>query len=320
MSANIIPVAREFAGEEDVAPLAALLRDVYDKDRGGLTFSTEDLRFEWVDDEPGWIRKLQVWEAGDRFVADVGAWHEPGDQLNRAYGQIDVHPDWREPVFVDEVIAASAEAVAELIDRPVEHRLGGGATQDWKRAGLERAGYVLDRYYNRMIAPVSSSTPEPTPSAGFTIRPFAGEQEIEDWVRVFNAGFAEHHDPPTTTVIEKRHRMTEAGYIAAADLVLIGPEGHMIGIGRNSREIVDSGDDRGWVNSIIVLPDYRGRGLGRALLLASMRALHADGFERVVLTVDSGNETGALQLYTSVGFTLDHQFLQFMRPIDPVAS
>jgi mycothiol synthase len=212
------------------------------------------------------------------------------------------------------------DAVAELIERPVEHRLGGPSGQDWRREGLERAGYTFDRLYNRMIAPLSAAMPGPNLPADFTIRPFAGEGEIEEWVSVFNNGFGTHHDPPTTTVEEKRHRMGEAGYLPNADLVLVHGSDGMVGLARNSREIVDNGADLGWVNSIVILPAYRGQGLGRALLRASMRALFDSGFERAILTVDTGNETGALHLYESVGFRIDHQFIQHARVIDPAAA
>src|SRR5688500_16510962 len=113
MSARQIPVARQFAGEADVEKMNALLQAEADADRDGLTVSEEDLRFEWVDDEPGWVRNLEVWEAGDRFVAAFGAWHERADELNRAYGEVHAHPDWREPVFVDEVVQASVQAIGE---------------------------------------------------------------------------------------------------------------------------------------------------------------------------------------------------------------
>src|SRR5215210_8516358 len=110
-----------------------MLHAVASADRGGLTVSKADLRFEWIDDEPGWIRQLRVWEVGEQFVASFGAWHEPGDELNRAYSELNVHPGWREPVFVDEVVQGMMDAVAELIARPVEHRLGGPSGQDWRR-------------------------------------------------------------------------------------------------------------------------------------------------------------------------------------------
>lgn len=320
MSARQVPVARPFAGEADVGRMIAMLQAVVAKDQDGLTVSEQDLRSEWVEDEPGWVRELQVWEVGDQFVAACGSWHEVADELDRAYGEIDVHPDWREPVFVDEVVQASVEAVAGLIDRPVEHRVGGAGSQDWKHGGLERAGFAVDRYFYRMSAAVDRELPAPVIPDGFTIRPLAGESEVEAWVAAFNAAFADHHDPPTTTVAEKRRRMTEPGYLPDADLVVVDRDGRFVGVGRNSSEKLADGGEKGWINSVALRPEARGKGLGRALLRSSMAALKRVGFERVHLSVDADNATGALQLYTSAGFAIDSRMIVYMRVVEPAYS
>jgi ribosomal protein S18 acetylase RimI-like enzyme len=319
MSADVIPVARAFEGEDDLAKLVVMLRASVTRDRDDEAVSIEDLRFEWIDDEEGWVRNLQVWEVGNQFVAAFGAWHEPSDQVNRAYGSVFSHPDWREPVFIDEVIRASHLAVSGLIERPVKYRVGLVDTQDWLKGGLERAGYTVDQYYHRMSAPVVRKLPEPQLPDGFKIRPFAGESEIEEWVTVFNHGFAGSQDPVTTSVAEKRHRLAEAGYLPAADLVLVDSDNRIVGIGRNSSEKMDDDSERGWVNSVALLPEYRGRGLGRALLLTSMAALKAAGFKRVYLHV-STDKTGAQQLYLSAGFTTNRLEIVYVRGIDPVGS
>jgi mycothiol synthase len=317
MSEKVIPVSREFSGEADLDRLVAMLRAIANQDRDGLTVSVDDLRFEWVDEEPGWVRRVQVWEAGDRFVASFGNWHQPEDTLNRAYGELDVHPDWREPVFVDEVVGASIDSVSDLIDRPVEHRIGAAGSQEWKQAGLERAGYSADRYFYRMSAPVTGTIPAPEIADGYQIRPLAGDSEVEGWVAAFNGAFAGHYDPPTMTVDDKRNQMTAAGHLPDADLVLVSPDGRIVGVGRNSREIIEEGQDKGWVNSIAIVPEHRGKGLGRALLLSSMAALKGAGFTRVHLSADTGNESGALELYQSAGFAVDSRLVVYLRTIIP---
>ena len=320
MIARQIPVARPFAGEADVARMIAMLHAVVARDGDGLTVSEEDLRGEWVGDEPGWVRELQIWEVGDGFVAGFGNWHEVADELDRAYGEIDVHPDWREPVFVDEVVQASVEAVATLIDRPVEHRVGGAGSQEWKHGGLERAGFAVDRYFYRMSASVDRELPAPVVPNGFSIRPLAGDSEVEPWVAAFNGAFADHHDPPTTTVDEKRRRMTESSYLPDADLVVVDSDGRFVGVGRNSSEKLADGGEKGWVNSVALLPEARAKGLGRALLLTSMAALKRAGFARVHLSVDADNHSGALQLYTSAGFVIDSRMIVYMRVVEPATA
>ena len=317
MSEKIIPVSREFNGEADLDRLVAMLRAVVAHDRDGLTVSADDLRFEWVDDEPGWVRRLQAWEAGDRFVASFGNWHQPEDPVGRVYGELDVHPDWREPVFVDEVVGASVEAVADLVERPVEHRIGAAGSQEWKQAGLERAGYAADRQFYRMSAATTHAIPEPSIADGYQIRPLAGDAEVDAWIAAHNEGFSDHYDPPADTADDKRNQMRSVGYLPEADLVLVDPDGTFVGIGRNLSEKLEDGTEKGWVQSIAVVPEHRGKGLGRALLLSSMAALKKAGFKRVYLSADTENESGALQLYSSAGFAIESRMIVYLRTIIP---
>lgn len=61
----------------------------------------------------------------------------------------------------------------------------------------------------------------------------------------------------------------------------------------------------GWVAALGVRRAWRGRGLGRALLLHSFREFHRRGLTRVSLGVDAENPTGATRLYESVGMHVD---------------
>ncbi|MDD9205567.1 GNAT family N-acetyltransferase, partial [Georgenia sp. 10Sc9-8] len=62
------------------------------------------------------------------------------------------------------------------------------------------------------------------------------------------------------------------------------------------------GYSSGWTELVGVLRAHRGRGLAPALLTASMRGMAADGMERADLGVDSENGTGALGVYTRLGY------------------
>ncbi len=59
--------------------------------------------------------------------------------------------------------------------------------------------------------------------------------------------------------------------------------------------------DTGAIFGLGVLPDYRGKGYGRAILQKSLEVFLAQGAETVFLQVAAENET-ALQLYLSCGF------------------
>jgi ribosomal protein S18 acetylase RimI-like enzyme len=72
---------------------------------------------------------------------------------------------------------------------------------------------------------------------------------------------------------------------------------------------------RGEVGMLGVLCPWRGRGLGRALLVRSMQALRESGMTEVVLEVDTDNLTGALRLYEGVGFRTLSQDAIYRKPL-----
>jgi ribosomal protein S18 acetylase RimI-like enzyme len=59
----------------------------------------------------------------------------------------------------------------------------------------------------------------------------------------------------------------------------------------------------GAVQNVGVVPQHRGLGLGRALVLKALHGFRAAGLERVYLEV-TGENTPAVELYRSIGFSL----------------
>jgi ribosomal protein S18 acetylase RimI-like enzyme len=74
----------------------------------------------------------------------------------------------------------------------------------------------------------------------------------------------------------------------------------------------------GYVDTLGTLRAYRGRGLGRALLLTAFAEFHRRGFRKVVLGVDSESPTGALRLYESVGMRAEHEGWRY--ELDPLPT
>ena len=72
------------------------------------------------------------------------------------------------------------------------------------------------------------------------------------------------------------------------------------------------GESWGRIGMVGVDPEYRGRGLGRDLLLAGLAYLRGKGLRLARLTVDSEN-TVACALYHSIGFTLRETSLWYQK-------
>ena len=73
------------------------------------------------------------------------------------------------------------------------------------------------------------------------------------------------------------------------------------------------GKNMGWVGMVFVRRPWRKRGLGRALLVASLLKAREAGHASVGLNVDAENLTGAVRLYESVGFAVAARRVAYQR-------
>lgn len=74
-------------------------------------------------------------------------------------------------------------------------------------------------------------------------------------------------------------------------------------------------DEVGEVAEVCVRPAWRRRGLARALLVRALLTLRAGDARPIRLTVRAGNETGAQQLYESVGFRAIEEHVRYRKPL-----
>src|SRR5258706_14864989 len=73
--------------------------------------------------------------------------------------------------------------------------------------------------------------------------------------------------------------------------------------------------DGGWVHALGVRRAWRGRGLGKALLLQAFGAFFWRGIYRVALGVDAENPTGATQLYEGAGMRVAAHYTVFQKEL-----
>ena len=73
---------------------------------------------------------------------------------------------------------------------------------------------------------------------------------------------------------------------------------------------------KGYIRMMGVDPEYRGRGLGRAILVAGIEYLRKRGMTEIELSVDSKNSS-AKRLYQSAGFKRKGTTLWYQRRLSP---
>ena len=288
------------AADVDSALDIARLCDI--TETGEADTDPEDV-LEWLrDDAPG--RAFGI-PGPDGLVAYAWARRWPGhaavDVDVRIRPSADPEPG---PMLLD---LARAEARSAEPSRPahmfvhVDDRL----RQRW----LDDVGASVVRHFWRMVAPLDAEPPAPVLQPGVVIRGVADvESDLRIVADVIQTAFAEHfgHEADERPSYDEfvSHSHQAAGFdINLWWLALVdgAPAAALI-----ARHFETEGT--GYVNSLGTLAGYRGRGLGRALLLTAFREFRARGLARAALGVDAANPTGAVRLYESVGMHAAHEW------------
>jgi ribosomal-protein-alanine N-acetyltransferase len=141
----------------------------------------------------------------------------------------------------------------------------------------------------------------PLANQDFTIR-CADMEDINDIMRINHTTLPENY--PYPFFVEVMRRYPKSFIVAEKD-------GRIVGYMMNRIEKGMSGSftptlhrlNKGHVVSIAVLPEYRGKGIGKKLMLEGMKAMKEYGADEFILECRITNEP-ALAMYKSLGFTV----------------
>ncbi len=259
-----------------------------------------------VDDQPA-SELRQYWESPDvDFERDVLVAEGPDGSLG-GYADLGVQGKY---VWLD-VRGREAEPLRALLDaieaRAAEKKPGaslmGYTSESDKliRDLYEQAGYRVTRHSYRMEIGLDGGAPEPEWPEGFSVRRFSsGEEE-----RVYEAHMNSFADTwmfePEPFEIWSHWFLKDTAFDPSLwFLTEAGDELAGIALTRVS----ENEPDLGWVRILGVMPEFRQRGLGQALLRHVFGEHARRGLARVGLGVDAENPTGAVRVYERAGMHL----------------
>lgn len=149
--------------------------------------------------------------------------------------------------------------------------------------------------------PVATTVPSPAFPDDIVVRPIRAGEDEPALRELVDASFAEHPSPISVTLETLRHVHSLPGF-DPADVLLASPRGdpgRLVAFCRT--DVVAPDERRGDIGMVGVLPEWRGRGLGRELLRWGVDHLRTKGVDVVELAVEARNER-ALGLYRRTGF------------------
>lgn len=165
---------------------------------------------------------------------------------------------------------------------------------------LAARGYREVRRFWEMTIVLDEPPPSPSVPAGLRIEPFA-EADAAVVHRALDEAFREHWEYRAVAFDEWWDRARSAPGFDPTLWLVAREDDEIVAAVRNER----NRQGGGWVEALGVRRAWRGRGLGRALLLQTFAEFYRRGIERVGLGVDAENATGAIVLYETVGMDVE---------------
>jgi mycothiol synthase len=211
-----------------------------------------------------------------------------------------------------------ARRAAAAYEGPLQLRASCYDDERTYAAAFERGGYEFVRYFARMDLHDLAVEPAVVP-AEVTLRRFDRSREAAAFVAAFNLAFEGHFEFYPQT-LEQFDLYFDSLWFQPDKAFVVDAGGEIVGLDLNRLEAERQTDGFAWgiVQQLAVVPAWRGKGLGRALLRRGLEALREAGAERALLWVDYGNPFGAKDLYYSEGFV--DRYISRMYAKDEVAA
>ena len=284
----------------DAEAIFALVRAYNERVVGVADTTLDDIRDDLV--RPGFDPACDGWLVHDAAGTLVGyGWSLSED----AGATLDL-----------DVIASDQAAARWLLGTGLEHAVevaqAGGEPQVVVSSGVYRddtdmrallaeLGFAPATTFHRMRVDHTRPVPVPDTPAGVVLRKGPGDETLRrDAHAVVNRAFTEHFGETATSFERWAERMQAAVTSDWGQLLVSYLDDRPVGMLLGNDQFVED-EHCGYVRTVGVVPEARGRGIARHLLQVALARDAAAGRKGTLLHVDTNNTTPALGLYESVG-------------------
>jgi len=295
------------AEPDDLTELEQLIRSVETDIRGSSTVTEDSLRTQLG--EPGFDPTMDIVSVRDSGGVLVGsAIYQSRDPHVSSWTTGFVRPDHVGYGIGGSLIDwAEARAASQIDLAPPGTRVitTMGANDKNQRAKrlLRRRGYSVGRYFLEMEITLEGTIEVPPVPGGITLRTIRTDEDVSAMSAATTEAFRDHFgftESPQEARIE-RWRQWRTSEMWDDDLAWLAMDGdRIVGVNVCLREH-GAKEHQGYVATLGVVPDWRGRGLARYLLTTAFAEYQRRGKTSVSLHVDADSITGATRLYTGVG-------------------
>jgi mycothiol synthase len=274
-----------------------------DEFRARLGIPHNDSRLSPADDV--WVVAVQ--ERG--VVAYADGWLVGADAARSYRTACFVHPDFRGRGIGRALLTRQwqrAKAIARRLsaaETPVTVTMGARA---WERqagalALLESGGLQRVRSNVEMQRDLRQPVPVVVAPPGLRLEPWIDPRIDEALWQAYEEAFADHWGHVGESFDAFMNRMA-LGHVQREHSFVAWAGGAVAGGSLNDMSEVRDASQPAFIHHLFVRRPWRGRGLGRALVDASLARARQLGYADARLMVDEENPTGARRLYQAAGF------------------
>jgi mycothiol synthase len=266
------------------------------------------LRSDWS--TPGFALSTDAWLATTPDGSIIGYVQVEIYELDQPF-EVDgyVHPDAvGQGIGTHLLRLAEQRARAALTNGAPNHpaRLRGNiaAANTAARQLFLGAGYQVVRHFWRMEIDLHVPPARPSLPQGLGIRNFVPGQDERATHAAVEEAFEDHWEHAPVAFEEWSRRQIEREDFDPAFWLLATAGDQVVG----TALCYARSPDNGWVRNLGVRREWRGRGLGLALLQEAFGAFYASGRTNVGLGVDAQSPTGATRLYQRAGMRVTEEY------------
>lgn len=223
-----------------------------------------------------------------------------------------VHPEYRRRGHGRRLVEAGRAQVART--GLTELSLWGDRTRPDAAGFIDALGATYRSSLWQFLLPADRPVPAAVFPADVVVRPIRPGSDDRSFVALINRAFDDHPSPLSWPLgyISEVHARAD---FDPAGVLLVAPADEPERLIGCCRTLELPGDDgrRGEVGIVGLLPEWRGRGLGRQLLRWGIGYLRSIGFSEIELSVEARNER-ALSLYRQEGFVAGVEWPHFVLP------
>ena len=300
-----------FVSNKDVRAITGLIYEVCKAEGDTATaLSEEDLQNEW--DYAGFDPEKDAFVVANDEGKLVGyAAVYDVDRHCELSGDIYIHPNY-DALTIGEALLFAVQQRAErhVPFAPQGEKVFLRVAID-NRNGMIKTlfsndGYQAVRYHWRMEIELNDTLQPTDLPDGITLRPFDWHEQAQAVWQARNASFTGNWGSRELAFEEFSYYTLENPQYDPSLWQVAWVGDRVAGFCINHMRM-----GIGWIHILGVIPEWRGKGLGLALLQHSFAAFIQRGINVVGLGVDAANESGATRLYESVGMHVVSEFVTF---------